>query len=58
VLFAVLYTNLTASIHVLANISHMLPKQRSLCTDCKLAQQYTTRGQPLTSPEVTYGCVQ
>ena len=36
----------------------MLPQQRNPCTDCKSAQQCTTRAQPLPWPQVTSGCVQ
>ena len=36
----------------------MLPQQRNRCTDCKSAQQCTTRGQLLPRPQVASGSVQ
>jgi len=35
----------------------MLPQRRNPCTDCKSAQQCTTRGQPLPRLQVTSGSV-
>ena len=42
----------------LPRISIMLLQQRIPCTDCKSAQQCTTRGHPLPLPQVTSGSVQ